>query len=348
LDQRKRGATIPAENVLSVENEPEVEQPNRARPFDLARHFAGLPDWLVTGLERYQGILLRNWRPTRRAQNIQRFWSEHLRAWRFFCEKCEVQTPGELKNEHVLAYIDARLQAGSANSSLNTELSSLRAFLRFLHEEGLPIADGLLRIPGLKQPDLLPRALTDEQVRKVRDEIAAQVTKSNSFHKHKDTLMAKAAYTLLWQGGLRLGEVEALRLEDVDLNAKMLIVRDGKGLKDRVVYLSEAVIAALRDYLAVRGTARNSHVFLYHNAPLKKDLLRRRFQAAGKQVGVKVKIHGLRHACATQLLNVGCPITSIQAILGHKKLDTTLIYARVHDKTVEQDYFRAMGRQQPL
>ncbi len=74
----------------------------------------------------------------------------------------------------------------------------------------------------------------------------------------------------------------------------------------------------------------------------KKDLLRRRLKAAGEQVGVKVKIHGLRHTCATQLLNVGCPITSIQAILGHKRLDTTMIYARVHDKTVESDYFRAM------
>ena len=60
-------------------------------------------------------------------------------------------------------------------------------------------------------------------------------------------------------------------------------------------------------------------------------------------MGVKFKIHGLRHTGATQLLNAGCPITSIQAILGHKKLETTLIYARVHDQTVENDFFRAMN-----
>ena len=52
--------------------------------------------------------------------------------------------------------------------------------------------------------------------------------------------------------------------------------------------------------------------------------------------------HKLRHTCATQLLNAGCPVTSIQKFLGHKKLNTTMVYARAHDHTVEADYFAAM------
>jgi len=64
----------------------------------------------------------------------------------------------------------------------------------------------------------------------------------------------------------------------------------------------------------------------------------------GEKVGVKVHTHRLRHTTATQLLNAGCRITSIQALLGHKKLNTTMIYARVHDQTVEIDYFTAMDR----
>ncbi len=59
---------------------------------------------------------------------------------------------------------------------------------------------------------------------------------------------------------------------------------------------------------------------------------------------MKVHTHRLRHTTATQLLNAGCRITSIQKFLGHKKLNTTMIYARVHDQTVEADYFAAMGR----
>ncbi len=54
--------------------------------------------------------------------------------------------------------------------------------------------------------------------------------------------------------------------------------------------------------------------------------------------------HRLRHTCATQLLNAGCPVTSIQKFLGHKKLNTTMIYARAYDQTVEADYYAAMSR----
>jgi site-specific recombinase XerD len=67
-------------------------------------------------------------------------------------------------------------------------------------------------------------------------------------------------------------------------------------------------------------------------------------QIAGEAVGVKVYPHRLRHTCATQLLNAGCRVTSIQKFLGHKKLNTTMIYAKAHDQTVADDYYAAMGR----
>lgn len=83
-------------------------------------------------------------------------------------------------------------------------------------------------------------------------------------------------------------------------------------------------------------------MFLYRNQPLSKDLVRERIKAAGKAVGVPVYPHRLRHTAATQLLNAGCRNTSIQKFLGHKELSTTMVYARVHDETVEEDYYRAM------
>jgi hypothetical protein len=58
---------------------------------------------------------------------------------------------------------------------------------------------------------------------------------------------------------------------------------------------------------------------------------------------VKVTAHQLRHTCATQLLNAGCRVTSIQKLMGHRELSTTMVYARVHDQTVADDYYRAMG-----
>jgi integrase len=149
---------------------------------------------------------------------------------------------------------------------------------------------------------------------------------------------------LLWQGGMRVSEVEELRLEDLDFAQKRLSVRNGKGKQDRTVYLTETTIHALQAFLAVRGEGSGDHVFLYRNAPLKRDLIRNQLKIVGEQVGVKVYPHRLRHTCATQLLNAGCRVTSIQRFLGHKDLASTMVYARAHDQTVAEDYFAAMQR----
>ncbi len=77
---------------------------------------------------------------------------------------------------------------------------------------------------------------------------------------------------------------------------------------------------------------------------MKKDLIRGQLKYAGNRVGVKAYPHRLRHTCATQLLNAGCRVTSIQRFLGHKELSSTMIYARAHDQTVAEDYFTAMQR----
>jgi integrase len=134
-----------------------------------------------------------------------------------------------------------------------------------------------------------------------------------------------------------------LFLEDLALEERRLTVRQGKGQKDRSVYLSGTVVWAVRAYLEVRGPGTTEHLFLYRNQPLKKDLVRDRIKAAGRRVGVRAYPHRLRHTCATQLLNAGCKVTSIQQLLGHEDLKSTMVYAKVHDRTVAEDYFTAMS-----
>jgi integrase/recombinase XerD len=216
--------------------------------------------------------------------------------------------------------------------------------MRFLQEEEYAVPQALLRIHGLKQPDRLPKHLTDEQVKLLRDDFEARVGRAEGLHQLRDALLDRAVFHLFWQSGLRLGELEELRLEDLDLAGRKLSVRNGKGMKDRTVYMTDTTVHALSAYLAVRGMGPSDHVFLYRNQALKKDLARSRIKDAGKRVGVKVYPHRLRHTTATQLLNAGCPVTSIQKFLGHKKLNTTMGYARAYDKTVEADYYAAMGR----
>jgi site-specific recombinase XerD len=312
------------------------------RLINRAYYCAGLPDWLVALLERYEHLAACNWRPARSNEQRLRFWGGQTRVWRWLFGHYAITALTDIKRQYVLDYVDARLAAGYSPKSINGDLRCFHAFLLYLRDQGWETPRSLLRMPSLKEPDSLPKFLTDDEVRRLRDDLEARVAQPERAHHLRDALLDRAAFYLLWQGGLRLGEVEELKLEDLDLGRRKLMVRQGKGAKDRTVYLTDSVVKVLRAYLAERGLGTTSHVFLYRNRPLCKDLIRSRIKAAGRRAGVAVYPHRLRHTCATQLLNAGCRITSIQKFLGHTRLNSTMVYARVHDRTVAQDYYAAM------
>jgi site-specific recombinase XerD len=316
----------------------------KVHPFQPELHTEGLPTWLILELTRYQRIQQRNWRQARLQESIRRFWIEHLQVWRFLSEKCQVIDLKDIKRRFILDFVDQQLEKGYAASSINASVRYFHGFLGFLQEEGYAVPQTLLRIPCLKQPEPLPKFLTDEQVKKLRDEFEERVLLAQDFRSRREALLDRASFLLLWQSGLRISEVEELRLEELDLPARRLTVRQSKNMKDRTVFMTDTTVQTIQEYLTVRGPGPTDHVFLYRNQPVSKDLIRGRLKAAGDRVGVKVHPHRLRHTAATQLLNAGCRITSIQKFLGHKELNTTMIYARVHDKTVAEDYYAAMSQ----
>jgi site-specific recombinase XerD len=240
----------------------------KARPYEPAPHTEGLPEWVVSELERCQHIYQRNWRPARLEQNIQRFWSGHLRVWRFLCQECGVQELADVRRKHLYDYAAHRLEAGSSVTTINADLRSFQAFMVFLQEQEYPVPQALLRVHNLKQPERLPKYLTDEQVKALRDDFERQVADARYPHQTRDALLTRAAFYLLWHSGLRKSEVEELRLEDLDLQGRRVSVRNGKGQKDRTVYLTETSVNALTAYLEVRGVGPTDHVFLYRNQAL--------------------------------------------------------------------------------
>jgi integrase/recombinase XerD len=90
------------------------------------------------------------------------------------------------------------------------------------------------------------------------------------------------------------------------------------------------------------------HVFIHRHQPLTSRYCLVRMHTYGKRCGVHITPHQLRHSCATLLLNAGAPVLTVQALLGHEKVDTTLGYARLYDGTVAVDYYRAMGQVERL
>jgi site-specific recombinase XerD len=316
--------------------------------FKHTRYSTGLPGWLVEPLERFQHLQQAHWRAARRKEQAARFWCTQARLWRWLLAHYPITSVTDLKRQYLLDYMDHLLAEGYAIKSVNHDLRSLHGFLLFLQDQDYRIPQALLRVPGLKEPESLPRFLTDEQVRRLRDDLEQRVVQASSSAPRRDALLDRAAFYLFWQGGLRLGEVEELRLADLNLAARSVMVRQGKGQKDRAVYLAATAVRAVQAYLAVRGQGPTDHVFFYRHKPVCKDLLRCRIRAAGARTGVKVTPHALRHTFATQLVNAACPITSIQKLLGHRDLSSTLIYGRVHDTTVAEDYFTAMTQIEKL
>ena len=306
------------------------------------RYQKGLPDWLLDQLTAFLYVRQVNWRRSRLAESTYHFWQKITRVWRWLFHKQAIMAVTDIQRRHIYAYLDEMLAQGYAPQSVNQDLYNFQASLRFLQRRGYAVPTALLTISGLKQPDNLPRFLTDEQVQKLRDDLTSRVQTADTPARIRNGRLDLATFYLLWQGGLRLCEVEDLTLSDLNIPEQYALIRQSKGLKDRTVYLTETAVAAIEDYLTVRGPSNSDHLFLYRHRPVSKDLIRGRLKAAGERTGVKVTPHMLRHTFATQLLNVGCKITTIQALLGHSKLNSTMIYARVHDQTVAKDYYTAM------
>jgi integrase/recombinase XerD len=149
---------------------------------------------------------------------------------------------------------------------------------------------------------------------------------------------------LMLYSGLRTGEIRRLCLSDLDLEAKKVRIEQSKGLADRMVCLSVETVAAIRAYLAVRGPGTADHVFLYRHRPLSPTYSGKRLHTLGARCGVRTTPHQLRASFATLLLNAGASVLTVQSLLGHKHVDTTMRYARVYDSTVAGDYVRAMHK----
>jgi site-specific recombinase XerD len=298
-------------------------------------------------LESYRQFKANRWRAERVAANSILFYSQMGILWEFFCETCGVKSVSDLNLEHVLKFIKARLDAGRSPKTVNGSLSSLRSILAFLKEDDVAIHPSLEHIQRLKESEQLPRYMTSEQVHRLKDEVEGKVLSAENQHQLYDALLLRAIFYLLWQGGLRSGEVELLRFSDFYIfranREQRLFVRDGKWRKGRAVYLTDVALEALKAYLAVRGMDKaGDFVFVRNGMPLKRNFLAQRLRAIGRNVGVHVSPHRLRHTFATQLLNVGCRVTSIQKLLGHTNLNTTMTYARAFDQTVMLDYFQAV------
>jgi site-specific recombinase XerD len=234
----------------------------------------------------------------------------------------------------IVHYIEFLMARGLRPKSINCHLERIRQFYHYLiQEEGLELVNPVKRGYAQRMSKPLPRHLTDEEL--------------DMFFRACTSSRDRAMFMLMLRCGLRVGEVADLSLGEVDLRRRRLIIHDGKGGKDRLVYISDDALLALDDYLTMRPQSTTARVFLvekgnYRNQPLSVRGIQKRIEYYAQKTGLRISCHSLRHTMATQMLNADAELVTIQDLLGHRWITTTQRYCRISNRKVQRDYYRAM------
>jgi integrase/recombinase XerD len=308
----------------------------------LPRRLANLPVWVRDPLSSYLRMRQRNWPAHTMRQQTQILGSQLGQVADFFIAQHHWSEWNQLCLRWMDDYVDAGLRRGLTAGTLNVILRAWQMVCCYLREEGYAIGPKMTQLTKLVTPHRLPRPLSDEQTRRLEEQFQLAISSAKSEPRRQQAIMDLAWFYLMWHCGLRIGEVQRLTVQDLDLDGRKLLVRDSKERKDRQVYLSDTTVKALRQHLTARSDPQAIELFTYHHRRLTTRTIRRRLMRQGKLIQVTVSPHRLRHTFATQMLNAGMPITSLQRYLGHEQLDTTLGYAEVRDPVLQQDYYRGI------
>lgn len=232
------------------------------------------------------------------------------------------------------AYIDYLHDKRMQPASINCYLAIIRVFYSYLkYEEQAKLTNPVKSGRRLRVPKPLPRPLREDQIDQFFDVIKSK----------RDWAM----FRLMLRCGLRVEEVADLTLGAIDLKQRRIMVLNGKGSKDRVVYMSDDAAEALDAYLKLRRHSRMKKVFLvekgdYKGKPISVRGIQKRIEYYAKKSGITVCCHRLRHTMATDLLNAEAEVETIQDLLGHNWITTTQRYCKVSNVKVKRDYFKAM------
>lgn len=242
----------------------------------------------------------------------------------------------QVSPKNILSYIDRLLDRRMSPKTINCHLDSIRGFYNYLiEEEQVLISNPVKHGYALRLSRPLPRYVRDEDLQKL----------FNIITNRRDHAM----FMVMLRCGLRVEEVANLTLAALDLPRCQLFVYNGKGAKDRVVYISQDTYHALADYFKVRPTGRAKKLFLvekglYRGKPISVRGIQKRMEYYARKAGVKISCHQLRHTMATQLLNAEADLVTIQDLLGHTRIKTTQRYCKVSNVKVQRDYYKAMQK----
>jgi integrase/recombinase XerD len=247
-------------------------------------------------------------------EKVQKDYVRHVRNFAAFLRRSPDTATSEDVRSFQLHLAKQQIGAPTINSAI--------AALRFFFTVTLERPDLVRHLKTVHEPRKAPVVLSPEEVVRLLEAAPG--------------LKYKAAFSVAYGAGLRVSEVVALKVSDIDSERMTLRVEQGKGQRDRYVMLSPQLLELLRDWQ--RAAQPWAWLFPGQNPvnPMTARQLGRAVHAAAREAGIakRVSPHTLRHSFATHLLEQNVDIRVIQVLLGHAKLETTALYTRVAVNTI--------------
>jgi site-specific recombinase XerD len=281
--------------------------------------------------EHFESYLRYKWRLNHKPRTIDSSFTSIMFFLDFYGKSGKTELK-EIERSDLEAFIEHEQDRGMNISTVRTRMASIVAFLHFLMEQDLIPATVFKKRIRLKLPDALPRAMHPQDVKKLLSMI--------------DHTRDRALFFLLLRTGIRIGEALGLTMNDVDLKERKvnLFLGEKNGM-GRVAYLSNDAVFCLKRWFTWRDPEKRFVFYGKGDTHICYSTARTRFVKYLEEAGIAHKgytVHCLRHTYASELLNAGMRLEVLQQLMGHQDIEMTRRYARLTDRTREEEYFRAM------
>ena len=245
------------------------------------------------------------------------------------------KSPREVSWRDVDHFVQQQSRAGLAATTINRRLNAIKHFFDYLVIDRQDLKINPVKPSHfLRRGHPLPKKLSQEQVK----QLFAQI----------ENPMDHALCLLMLRCGLRVSEVAKLKLSDIDWEQKSLLVEQGKGRKDRVVYLSSDAITDLKACMELRPASVPDGLFFWNQKRTGRALstkgIQKKVERYAKAAGIKASCHSLRHTFASNLLEEGAEIVSIKELMGHSSIESNERYAKLSNQRVKHVYLQTIKK----
>ena len=250
----------------------------------------------------------------------------HLRQFAEYCRLHGLDCCRFLTNMFIDEYFIEYSKTHS-KSTCNTGRRIIKVFIRWL--------TGYKELSVRASPDAIMLVkVVDESPKSIGDNVISSAIKCAN---ESDKLLIAVAY----EAGLRISELVSIKVSDAISRSFHVI---GKGGIERTVYITERLASEVRSYVEKNKLDEGSYLFTLNDQPVTTKTARVRIKRAFDRIGLDMHPHQLRHSFAIKLLEAGCDVPSIQRLLGHSDISTTMKYLRVKNSYVESQHDRYFGK----